>query len=61
MVPPAKGWEKVKTLILHALDGEEGSVDDLVNPLTAHMDPDSISETVLDWLDTQQNSSKPKP
>ena len=61
IVLPAKGWKKIKTLILYTLDGEEGSVDDLIEPLTDHMDPDSESEQVLDWLDRQQKSSKPKP
>jgi hypothetical protein len=44
MVLPAKGWKKVKTLILDTLDGEDGSVDSLVNPLTAQLNPDSISD-----------------
>ena len=61
MVLSAKGWKKVKTLILSTLDGTEGSVDDLIDSLTDHMDPDSEAEKVLDWLDRQQKSSKPKP
>ena len=43
MVLPAKGWEKVKTLILDTLDESDYSVDSLVKPLTTQLNPDLFS------------------
>ena len=61
IVLPKRGWRKVTRLVLDMLNQGEGSVNCIVRPLAAYMDPDSTSDKVLGWLDTQRPSPKPKP